>query len=83
MVEGMEELVMEVMEEDFLGGCTVEDTEREGTEVDTAVPVSHLYYCVHEDGQQKLSLVWFSHLLSLLMNLSIFAYGRSLRRRIR
>jgi hypothetical protein len=57
MVEGMEELVMEVMEEDFLEGCTVEDTEREGTEVDTAVLVSHSYSSVHKDGQHKLRLV--------------------------
>lgn len=70
---------MEVMEEDFLAGCTVEGTEQEGTEVDMEVLVSHLYSCVHEDGQQKLSLVWFSHLLSPLMTLSLFAYGRRLR----
>jgi hypothetical protein len=28
----------------------VEDTEREGTEVDTAVLVSHSYSSVHKDG---------------------------------
>jgi hypothetical protein len=50
MVEGMGELVMEVMEEDFLAGCTVEGTEREDTEVDTAVLVSHSYSSVHKDG---------------------------------
>jgi hypothetical protein len=50
MVEDTEELVMEVMEEDSLGGCTVEDTEREDMEVDTAVLVSHLYSSVNRDG---------------------------------
>jgi hypothetical protein len=57
MVEGMEELVMEGMEEEFLGGCTVEDTEREGMEVDTAVLVGHLYSSVNRDGRHKLKLV--------------------------
>lgn len=46
----MGELVMEVMEEDFLAGCTVEGTGREGTEVDTAVLVSHSYSSVDKDG---------------------------------